>query len=154
MLVTDFYCEDCDLDQRLPGYEQGYLDSFSKKMGWKVTPRWYANDCKKCNRKLIRYITEKHLDPYFRKSKKLRYLRRKYANELIQPNDPKFALLYPEKAREMSLAKDRLEKRKESYAQERDVYYRKFRHNINERQVVKKVLEKEEELENKSYVGN
>lgn len=56
---------------------------------------WFA-PCPKCGRELIRLLGDKaNLDPYFRLSRRVHADRVKYANDLLQPGDPGFDLLYP-----------------------------------------------------------
>lgn len=60
---------------------------------------WNAQ-CPVCKKWLVRLINDAMNDPYFRLSRKVRGDRKKYANDLLQPGDPGFDLLYPHHKKE------------------------------------------------------
>jgi len=82
----DFYCKQCDEDMRLLA-RKGY----TRYRGG----RWfYRAFCEKCDKELIRRLTDKKNDPYFAESKRLRNDRKKYWKQLLQRNDPRFKRVY------------------------------------------------------------
>lgn len=54
---------------------------------------WYIGKCP-CGKECMRYITDKHLDPYFHQSLKLQAQRKEFENDLIQYGDARFESLY------------------------------------------------------------
>lgn len=48
---------------------------------------------------MCRLINDAPNDPYYRRSTKTRADVRKYADDLVQPGDPRFDILYPEHKR-------------------------------------------------------
>lgn len=86
---TGFWCKTCELD--------------FNRTGLKVTRRayeseqllaWYATRCEKCYSRCIRFITDKHLDPYYRESALLQHQRKIQSRDLLQPGDAGFKTLY------------------------------------------------------------
>ena len=96
-MTHNFWCDRCELDFEAPGYRTGY--SLQGGAEWFVgfDPRGH---------KAIRYITEKHLDPYFRKSRNLKEQRVHYRKDLLQPGQRGFKQTYPDAQREMDKAED------------------------------------------------
>jgi len=132
--MIDFYCD------RHGDFEAEY---FVRENQW---GKWFIAKCPKCKTECVRYGTDKHLDPYFRKSKKMRIERDKYRDDLVQPSEPRFKSLYPEQWAKMERAKEKWEQKRANEKKERDKFYKD---NFNERSITKKVLEKEEELDDK-----
>ena len=95
MPVT-FYCRECDSEQDREPYPGLYR---GEKYWW--------TKCKKCRRKLIRYVDNKNQDPYFRLSPKLRRERQEYSKDLIQPGQTGFKTLYPKSHRAIQEAEER-----------------------------------------------
>jgi acetyl-CoA carboxylase beta subunit len=128
--MIDFYCEHCSLD-----YESNYIhreNSFGK---------WFVSKCPKCHEECIRYETEKHLDPFFRKSKKMRIELERHKDDLIQPGHSRFKSLYPEQWAKMQEAEEKMIAKQQAKKKERDEFYRS---NFNERSTVRKILELED----------
>lgn len=129
-MIVSFYCKRCGLDQDLPAEKRNYYGGGEK----------FVAKCR-CGKELMRLITEKHLDPYFYESKKLRRQRAEAENDLLQPSDPKFKTLYKDEY-------DRIEKAKEEYEaeikkrKERIVRYKKELVHDYDKREVGKVLEK------------
>lgn len=61
---------------------------------------------------LVRLINDAPNDPYHRQSRMEKILRRKYADDIIQPNNPRFDLLYPQLRREEIERAEKEEKEK------------------------------------------
>ncbi len=83
-MTHSFWCEKCQKD----------FDSGAYKTGNRYG-EWFVAKCPK-GHKNIRYITERHLDPYFRKSEKLRKQRIFYRKDLLQPGQAGYDVAYPE----------------------------------------------------------
>ena len=135
-MKVSFYCGDCALDQDLEA-RKGKIRSGEE---------YFFVLCVNCKRRLIRMITEPKNDPYFRQSKKIRRQRAEMAKDLIQPGEAGFQILYKaeydkiERAREEAELKEKMKKRADI------ALYEKHRHNINEREAVKRVFQIEEKM--------
>jgi len=82
-----FWCNDCKLD----------FGAVAFKYEWtynRVPYARYESKCKDCNKRVIRYITDKQWDPWFWRSKNNEIQRKKYAKDMLQPGDPGFTTLY------------------------------------------------------------
>lgn len=81
--ATGYYCSKCNRDIEARGYKVCYKDF-----------AWYKGICV-CGATIIRRITDKSGDPYYRKSQVV--LRQKAISKLdmLDPNDPLFPLVYP-----------------------------------------------------------
>lgn len=129
-MIVSFFCKKCDLDQDLPGYVRS--NSYGE---------WFESKCRRCSKKMLRYITEKHKDPYFYDSLKLKRQRIEAGDDLLQPGQPRFKTLYKDEY-------DRIEKAKEDYEneikkrKERIVRYQKDLVDSYDKKEVGKVLEK------------
>ena len=133
---VSFYCKDCRLDQ----------DIFPRKEKNRFV-EWFSADCRKCGENLIRYITNKHLDPYYYNSLELRKQRNLLAKELIQPGDSRFKKYYRTEYDKLELTAQKLEERKEKEKADRDDFYSRFKYATpTMRKIVKNVLEVEERM--------
>lgn len=84
----NFYCSYCREDWHLIAYLY-WLNS-------EVGEAWQAH-CPSCEKKLVRLRDVlSSQDPYFRKSRYTKMQVRKHQDNLLQPGDPRFNLLYPE----------------------------------------------------------
>lgn len=94
----NFYCERCREDWHLIAYKR-WLNSV-------VGEAWQAK-CPTCRKRLKR-LSDTHAkeDPYFRKSRFTKMQLRKHIDSLIQPDDPRFKLLYPEQAKKIQELKE------------------------------------------------
>jgi len=134
--MVDFYCKVCKSDFREHEHKEGN--------SW---GQWFASKCPSCGKKCIRHITEKDKDPYFYESKKLRIQRHNLKNELIQPGEQGFMTRYPKQWKQIEEANEKWEKKQKMKKLEREKLYQKHH---NERSTLKKIFEKEDELENNS----
>lgn len=115
MKPISFWCDKCKRDVDTPYYrEKSCLDA-----------KWYEGICV-CGEKLMRYITERHKDPYWYKSEKVRYERRRHAKDLIQPSDPRFKSVYPKEYERLEAVKEANEKKKLDEIKKRDDMYKRF----------------------------
>lgn len=97
----DFWCKVCKCD----------FNADARKMvrhagRWPVA--WYVGLCP-LGHSAIRHITDKHHDVYYRESVMLQRQRVELADAMLTPDDPRFALVYPQKWRELE------EQREEQY---------------------------------------
>ena len=87
----DFFCRNCDKDVTAPGYKSV---RGSEADALKATAD-YLGRCPK-DHALVRYITDKHMDPYFKLSPMVRMMRRKHEIDMLTPDDPRFKTYYPD----------------------------------------------------------
>lgn len=83
----DFWCDDCKVD--FTGRAKKQVDNWSPKAYYKIKHT--------CGKWCIRHITERFLDKYFFKSKKVAYDRGKAYAEMLQPFESGFNLMYGKK---------------------------------------------------------
>lgn len=91
-VLTDFFCTDCDKDfiaQAVKEIEQDWSCSNQRVA-------FYKTKCF-CGKWCIRYITDKFRDPYWFKSRAVRADRIKYHDDLLQPFESGYSLLYGHK---------------------------------------------------------
>jgi hypothetical protein len=93
-VVTDFYCSVCKRDCSGTGYRQ-----VCTIRQWAPTA-WYVGNCPK-GHKMIRRITDKSSDPYYEMSPMIQRHRYEMRNAFMDPSDPRFKLLYPDKYEEL-----------------------------------------------------
>lgn len=86
--LLDFWCDHCKIDFVARSKKQ--LDGWSKIAYYKIKHR-------KCGMWCIRLITERFMDAYFFRSKKVAYDRMANATEMIQPFQSGFNLMYGKK---------------------------------------------------------
>lgn len=55
---------------------------------------YYEGQCPQKHR-AIRYLTDKHLDPYYHLSAMLRHQRHQMRDDILTPADPRFRIVYP-----------------------------------------------------------
>lgn len=151
-MIISFYCDKCELDQDLPTIKS------SNRYGLNLATNtlyesenykeWYKARCRKCNKPLIRYITDPDKDPYFAKSKKIRKQRNALKKDLLQYGDDGFKTAYPKQYAMMEKRKEMLYNKKIRKKKEKDEFYNKHKHDVVARNIAKKVIEAEEKLEN------
>ena len=93
--LTDFFCETCQEDFKDFAYKQIEVD-------WSNTSQRIAFYRTRCDEGhyCLRYITDKHKDPFFNQSKELAYQRAFHAADVLQPHETGFNLLYARKNRQ------------------------------------------------------
>ena len=89
--IITFWCRRCRQDWKLLA-ERRWKNSIFGEI-------WSAK-CGECGTEMVRLIDDAMNDPYFRLSKKVKGERRKYEFDLIQMDDPRFDLLYPQYKKE------------------------------------------------------
>lgn len=95
-IKTDFYCDHCKRDFSGIGNKEVRVPSQG------VWFAYYVSICP-CKKHAIRYITDKLLDPYWYKSKVIKIQQGQYADEMLQPWQPRFKQIYPEQYRKLYL---------------------------------------------------
>ena len=101
--AVHFWCTRCRKDFGLPS-EMRFVNSV-------IGDAWTAQ-CPECDKCLYRLRSElAGQDPYFRLSKYMRSQVMKHQDHLVQINDPRFNLLYPEHAKKQA-AEEEYEERK------------------------------------------
>lgn len=108
---------------------------------------YFRARCKK-DHKLVRYITNKSIDPYYRDSKKMRMQREQFRRDLIQPGEDGFQLIYKKEWEKLEKAREDYEKKQKENKLWRDSFYRKYAASgTGDKEKVKRVLELEEQLD-------
>jgi hypothetical protein len=101
----DFFCRACDKDVTAPGYKS----IKGTQSDAKSASAFYLGRCPK-DHALVRYITDKHNDPYFALSKNVRFLRLKHEIDMLTPSDPRFKYHYPAQWRELEARREEYER--------------------------------------------
>lgn len=104
----DFWCNErkCKKDIIALGYKVEYTRGEYPKAVYKG----------RCERghEVERRITDRHNDPYFYLSEKLKYERWKAGDDLLQPSDPRFKTVYPRQWEKLQAEMEE-EKEKQAY---------------------------------------
>lgn len=88
--ATDFHCEKCKVD-----FSQGAV--LQVELDWSNLSQsiaFYKAKHRQCGNWCIRLVTDKHKDPFWQRSRRVLQERGKYHNDLIQPHETGFNLLY------------------------------------------------------------
>lgn len=85
---TSFWCDSCQRDFDTTGYKQVRTPAHS------VWFAYYVGLCP-CGRHALRYITDHLRDPYFWKSKVVKVQQAAFADEMLQPWQPRFKQVFP-----------------------------------------------------------
>ncbi len=88
--VTGFWCADCKRDFQGVGIKQ------IREPAGMYPIAWYRGTCPR-GHQTIRYITDKDHDPFYFLSVELAHERARLDDDLLQPSDPRFRLVYPDK---------------------------------------------------------
>lgn len=90
--LTDFWCNDCKEDFKAQSIREVEVDwsNESQRIAFYKTKHW-------CGKWCMRLITDRNRDPYWFKSKAVRADRGKHHNDLLQPFETGFNLLYGKK---------------------------------------------------------
>lgn len=104
----DFWCTDCRKDFQAFAFRSVRtvlnLDTGRSHIDEPLFA-WYEGKCPK-GHIARRYITDKHIDPYYDQSRLVAAQRAEFADDLVQPSDPRFKKLYPAAWREMEAARE------------------------------------------------
>ena len=127
-----FWCDKCKIDQENTYHEQvvHYPSDIVK---------WNESRCVLCGEKVIRYITERHLDPYFYRSTKVKIERMKHEKDLIKPSDPRFKKLYPKEYERIEAVRDANEKKRLDEVKRRDDMQKRFGGDPVKRKILSKL---------------
>lgn len=92
LVLTDFWCESCQKDFRAEAVKQIEEDwsNVSQRISFYRTKCW-------CGRWCLRLVTDKWRDAFWFKSKAVRVDRARNNNDMIQPHETGFNLLYGKK---------------------------------------------------------
>lgn len=90
--IKDFYCTACRKDFVGAAWKQEEVDWANPTQ----TIAFYKTKCW-CGKWCIRYITDKPFDPYFALSRRLAMERTKHVNDILQPFETGFNLMYGKK---------------------------------------------------------
>jgi len=131
-MIISFWCRDCRLDQDIPAIKREFRDT-----------EWFSGNCKKCGNLVKRHITEKQDDPYFYESMKIRYERECMKMDLIQPGETGFETFYKKEYDKMELAKEKWYNKEAEKKKARDAFLKKHSENIVEKNIAKKIIERE-----------
>lgn len=93
---TAFWCDYCERDFEGKGHKEVRVPVGS------VWLAYYVGICP-CGKHSLRYITDKLKDPYFYKSLTVRVQQRLFPDEMLQPWQPRFKLLYPQQYQKLYL---------------------------------------------------
>ena len=130
--TISFWCNKCEIDQ-----ENTYREKIARYRSGVV--KWNESRCVLCENKIIRYITERHLDPYFYKSKKVKIERIQHEKDLIQPSDPRFKKLYPKEYERIEAVKEANEKKKLDEIKQRDDMHKLYGRDPVKRKILSKL---------------
>lgn len=84
----EFWCQKCHRDFDATGHKEVRVPP---KGVWFA---YYVGICPK-GHFALRYITDKLLDPYFYRSLRVKMMQGQYADDMLQPWQPRFRQLYP-----------------------------------------------------------
>lgn len=92
IVLTDFYCDKCGKDFKAQAIKQVEVDwtNLTQKVAYYKTKCFQGHWC-------IRLITDKNKDAFWQKSKQVAIDRGKGFNDMIQPGETNFKLLYGHK---------------------------------------------------------
>lgn len=97
--MTGFWCDECSRDV------VAHACKIEQRMNTDEPRAFYAAACPKGHR-VIRRITDKHNDPYYHKSLIMRRERAERADDMLQPHDPRFRIVYPEVWKKMEAERE------------------------------------------------
>src|SRR3990167_5232169 len=122
MTITSFWCDNCKEDLDLPSLKGALLTG--EEYFWALCSK------RRCGKKLIRRISDRKNDPYFRLSRKVRKERDDLKIELLQPSNPKFQRYYKEQWDKIEENNEKYEQEQKKKKLERDDWYKnnKFNH--------------------------
>jgi len=126
----NFWCRECEEDLVLLAE---IVTASDKSSAWRAR-------CPKCDGLLLRYITFRKDDPYYRLSRKVKIEREMYKRDLVQPNEAGFRTLYPEQAKKLEAEEEVREKKAKEKKKEADKFFKENK-SIHTKEAVKKVLE-------------
>ncbi len=96
---TGFWCVECARDV------VAWAGKITQRMDTQRPRAYYQAFCPKQHR-LIRRITDKQWDPYYHQSRIMRMERARQADDMLQPDDPRFRQVYPEVWKKMEAERE------------------------------------------------
>ena len=75
-----------------------------------------------------------------------RYIKRKYAKDLVQPSNPLFRKYYPKQYNEMEATVERLKIKRKEEKKSKDEFFKKYKTSVHSKQM-RNTLKLEEQLE-------
>jgi len=96
---TDFFCRTCNKECIAIGYKRIHHDGQGT----------YLAQCPN-GHGVVRYINNKWRDPYWELSPRVRRDRLKHADDMLTPNDPRFAKVYPQQWKAIQARKEEHER--------------------------------------------
>ena|SRR3990167_9591508 len=124
-----FFCRECNLER-----------DYNAVKYWHGKEPYWAAKCV-CGRKLVRYIVNKHLDPYYQISPSLRKYKAENWRDLVQPGDKDFKTLYTKTANEMEEAQEKAELKAKEEKVARDKILKEIPKDYRLRETVAKLYE-------------
>jgi len=101
--IVNFWCGSCRQDYGLVAKKK-YVNA--------VIEEAWVSRCPDCDKRLYRLRDEMAgLDPYFRLSRHIRAQVRRNADYLVQQNDPRFNILYPQHAKQKAAEENATERK-------------------------------------------
>lgn len=101
LILSDFWCAHCGEDRHIIGIRR----PLNKHLGSVIFAL-----CDKCYCVLRRYPDRPDQDPYFKRSRKVKAMKNKYARDILQPGQSNFDILYPAHKREKIEKENKKEK--------------------------------------------
>lgn len=136
-MITSFWCDNCKEDLDLPALKSSLLTG--EQYFWALCSNG------KCRKKLIRRISDRKNDPYFRVSRKTRMELDKFKIDLIQPGSSRFEMYYKEQWRKMEEDAQRYEQEQIRKKQEREHWYKD--NKLHHHSAAKAIVEVEERMQ-------
>lgn len=127
--MIDFYCEKHG-DMTLEGV---------KRINDKIPYKIFEAMCPTCRKWLKREVGNPQ-DPYYRNSTKVRRQIREQIKDLVQPNDPKFQVLYKKEWDKIQEQRAIAEEKELETKKRHDALYDQYKHDIVKRELLKKYL--------------
>lgn len=133
-MKTSFWCTHCGVD-----FDKEAIKST------RAGCEYFFSFCPK-NHKVVRYITERKIDPYYRVSKKAKQEMIAYKRDLIQPGQDGFQTYYKDSWDKIQKASEEYERKQLRKKMERESYYKKLREDISTKYIASKIIEQEERM--------
>ena len=100
--AMDFWCVEC-------GRDFSCADAVKLTSTHQGVPRAYYEGMCPERHTAIRYVTDKHADPYYHQSAVLRAQRAQMADDMLTPADPRFRIVYPKQWAQLEAEREQAE---------------------------------------------
>lgn len=134
-MIVSFFCDRCKIDMDLNAFKSSYHGE-----------EYFYSKCSFCHGKVVRHITKKETDPYFRRSRKVIVDRKKMSRDLLQPWQDGFRTYYQKEWEKIDKASQEYDRKQQDAVKKRQEWYNKNSSTIVERERAKKVIEIEEKM--------